>query len=176
MLKAIAEHAAKGGSFAFETTLSGLGYARMIPRWRQQGYALKLLFLSLPDAELALVRVAARVAQGGHNTPEAVVRRRFAAGIENFHQRYKQLVDAWLLYDNAPSIPLLIDRGQFAVTAPPIDTPKPEAWREAPDMLAAPIALLRKAKKARLLAEQTGTPYVIRERNEPIKDRESSAG
>jgi predicted ABC-type ATPase len=38
MLEAIAEHVAKGESFAFETTLSGLTYARMIPQWRQAGY------------------------------------------------------------------------------------------------------------------------------------------
>jgi predicted ABC-type ATPase len=111
MLASIAVHAAKGESFAFETTLAGLSYARMIPRWRRQGYAVKLLFLSLPDADMALARVAARVAQGGHNIPEAIVRRRFASGIENFHQRYKHLVDAWLLYDNAPSIPVLIAQG-----------------------------------------------------------------
>lgn len=58
MLETIAEHAIKGESFAFETTLSGLGYARMIPRWREDGYIVKLIFLSLPDAETALARVA----------------------------------------------------------------------------------------------------------------------
>jgi len=31
MLEAIAEHARRGESFAFETTLSGLTYAQMIP-------------------------------------------------------------------------------------------------------------------------------------------------
>jgi predicted ABC-type ATPase len=38
MLEAIDLHVAKGESFAFETTLSGLSYARMIPHWRQAGY------------------------------------------------------------------------------------------------------------------------------------------
>ncbi len=108
MLEAIAEHVAKGESFAFETTLSGLTYARMVPRWRQAGYAVKLIFLSLPDAEMALVRVASRVAQGGHAVPEATVRRRFALGIENFHRRYQSLVDSWLLYDNAANPPILL--------------------------------------------------------------------
>lgn len=111
MLEAISEHVAKGESFAFETTLSGLTYARMIPRWRQAGYVVKLIFLSLPDADMAIARVAARVAQGGHDVPEAVVRRRFAAGIRNFHDRYKPLVDDWQLYDNAVSPPVLMDEG-----------------------------------------------------------------
>ena len=34
MLEEIAAHAKRGESFAFETTLSGLTYARMIPAWR----------------------------------------------------------------------------------------------------------------------------------------------
>lgn len=111
MLEAIAEHVTKGESFAFETTLSGLTYTRMIPRWRRAGYVVKLIFLSLPDVEMALVRVAARVAQGGHAVPEATVRRRFAHGIENFHHRYQALVDTWLLYDNAANPPALLAEG-----------------------------------------------------------------
>ena len=111
MLEAIAEHVAKGESFAFETTLSGLSYARMIPRWRQAGYVVKLIFLSLPDVEMALARVSTRVSQGGHHVPKAVVRRRFAAGIEHFHSRYKSLVDFWQLYGNASTPPVLIAEG-----------------------------------------------------------------
>ncbi len=111
MLEAIAEHVAKGESFAFETTLSGLSYARMIPHWRQAGYVVKLIFLSLPNFEMALARVAARVAQGGHAVPEATVRRRFAHGIEYFHHRHQSLVDAWLLYDNAANPPVLLAEG-----------------------------------------------------------------
>ncbi len=34
MLTQIADHVAHGRSFALETTLSGLGYARQIPHWR----------------------------------------------------------------------------------------------------------------------------------------------
>jgi predicted ABC-type ATPase len=111
MLEAIAEHVSRGEDFAFETTLAGLAYAQMIPRWHQSGYRVELVFLSLPDVELALARVAARVAQGGHNVPEAVVRRRFAAGLTNFHSRYKPLVDRWFLYDNSASPPELLEAG-----------------------------------------------------------------
>lgn len=111
MLEAIGEHVTRGESFAFETTLSGLTYARMIPRWREAGYSVKLIFLSLPDVEMALERVAARVAQGGHNVPQEVVRRRFSLGIANFHSRYHSVVDSWLLYDNSSSFPRLLEEG-----------------------------------------------------------------
>ena len=83
----------------------------MIPRWRKAGYVVKLIFLSLPNAEMAVARVAVRVAQGGHNVSEEVVRRRFATGISNFHRVYKALVDSWLHYDNAASPPELLDQG-----------------------------------------------------------------
>ena len=112
MLLEIAERVRRGESFAFETTLSGLSYARAVPRWRAAGYHVKLIFLSLPNADMAVMRVAARVAQGGHNIPEAIIRRRFVAGWRNFQERYVQLVDAWNLYDNSGARPLLLNFGE----------------------------------------------------------------
>lgn len=98
-------------SFAFETTLSGLGYARLIPRWQAAGFRVKIVFLSLPDVELAHARVKARVAQGGHDVPEEVVRRRFGRGMRNFEQVYCKLVDSWILYDNSGAMPELVRSG-----------------------------------------------------------------
>ena len=79
----------------------------MIPGWRASGYAVKLIFLSLPDVEMAIERVAIRIRQGGHAIPEEVIRRRFANGLANF-ERYSLLVDGWQLYDNASTPPVLI--------------------------------------------------------------------
>jgi predicted ABC-type ATPase len=76
MLEEMAASARRGESFAFETTLAGLGYLSHIRAWRASGYNVSLFFLSLPNPELAIARVALRVQQGGHNIPEAVVRRR----------------------------------------------------------------------------------------------------
>ena len=73
----------------------------MVSRWRVAGYHVKLLLLSLPSPEMAIKRVEGRVAQGGHAVPEDVTRRRYAAGWRNFHERYKHLVDSWVLYDNS---------------------------------------------------------------------------
>lgn len=111
MLKEIASHVKRGESFAFETTLSGLTYMQMIPAWRSSGYIVELAFLSLPDVEMAIERVANRVHQGGHNVPEEVIRRRFEHGIRNF-ERYKMLVDSWQLYDNSDIPTILIAEGQ----------------------------------------------------------------
>lgn len=108
MLEMIAECVGRGESFAIETTLSGRGYARMIPHWKNAGYRVTIFFLELPNAELAIQRVADRVAQGGHNVPEVVIRRRFQAGRENFHHTYKPLADVWRHYDNSGDEPRLI--------------------------------------------------------------------
>src|SRR6185369_13144464 len=62
MLAEIQRRVRKGESFAFETTPNGHVYARMIPQWRAEGYQVRLIFLSLPNPEIAIARVATRVA------------------------------------------------------------------------------------------------------------------
>lgn len=112
MLEEIDLCAARGESFAFETTLSGLTYLRHIAAWRSQGYQVSLMFLSLPNAETAIERVASRVRQGGHHVPADVIRRRFAAGLKNFQLHYKGAVDDWVLYDNTDPEPVALEWGQ----------------------------------------------------------------
>jgi len=73
MLEEIDECVDAGHSFAFETTLSGMVYLKKIALWQTHGYQVKLWFLSLPNEEIAVSRVARRVLQGGHNIPEDVI-------------------------------------------------------------------------------------------------------
>ena len=54
---------------------------------------------------MAITRVAQRVLEGGHDVPETVIRRRFEAGLRNFEQVYRGLVDGWALYDNSGEEP-----------------------------------------------------------------------
>jgi len=108
-LEAIARHVVQRESFAFETTLSGRTYARQIPHWQGLGYRVELFFLSLPSADMAVQRVAERVRQGGHNIPEATIRRRFEAGRRLLTELYQPLVDQWVVYDNAGDEPVLMD-------------------------------------------------------------------
>ncbi len=109
MLRELDDHIAHRHSVAIETTLSGKRYARLIPIWQAQGYAVKLIFLSLPTVDLAVARVAMRMRQGGHAIPEQTVRRRFTLGRENFENIYKPLVEAWAHYDNSGSRPILVE-------------------------------------------------------------------
>ena len=87
-------------SFAFETTLSGLSYLKFIKMAKLKGYDVVFFFLWLNSAELAIQRVAARVAKGGHNIPEDVIKRRFAKGIQNF-SKYAAEADDWYIYNNS---------------------------------------------------------------------------
>ncbi len=66
--------------------------------------------MSLPYEEF--VKIVELLAHGGHDVPERVIRRRFGKGWNNFHDIYKRLVDAWVLYDNSGENPLLIDTGE----------------------------------------------------------------
>jgi predicted ABC-type ATPase len=111
MLSEIQRRVRKRESFAFETTLSGHVYARMIPEWRTTGYRVRLIFLGLPNPDMAIARVAMRVAQGGHDVSSIIIRRRFDAGLRNFQGIYMHLVDNWEWYDNSGNTPQLISAG-----------------------------------------------------------------
>ena len=111
MLQELAHHSAERCSFAFETTLSGRTYARMIDTWRANGYTVKLIFLSLASADEAVARVANRVRQGGHHIPTETIRRRFESGLIHFRDTYRHRVDFWQLFDNSGDSPLLIAEG-----------------------------------------------------------------
>ncbi|GHT96375.1 hypothetical protein AGMMS49545_21170 [Betaproteobacteria bacterium] len=112
MLAEIQECVRRSESFAFETTLSGLSYLRHIRQWQARGYRVSLYFLTLPNAEAAIARVFQRVQQGGHDIPEAVIRRRFAAGLRNFEQHYRSVADDWTLYDSSKNIPVILAWGE----------------------------------------------------------------
>jgi predicted ABC-type ATPase len=108
LLVRIKELAAARLDFGFETTLAGRTYIKLISSLRQSGYDVIMFFLWLPSAETAVARVANRVKQGGHNVPEATIRRRFGAGLRNFFGIYASLVNSWHLLDGSHLPPSLI--------------------------------------------------------------------
>jgi predicted ABC-type ATPase len=101
VLQEIDRLVADRADFAFETTLSGLGYARRIRAWKRAGYRVEMVYLKLKSSRLALRRIAARVREGGHDVPRSDVMRRFGRGWANFERVYRPLADAWAVYDNS---------------------------------------------------------------------------
>ena len=96
--------------FAFETTLSGLGYLRRLRKWKSADYRIEITYLRLATPGLARRRIAARVRQGGHHVPRVDVLRRFTRSWSNFQNHYLALADAWAVYDNSGETPSLIER------------------------------------------------------------------
>jgi predicted ABC-type ATPase len=101
MLEEIERQARTGGDFGFETTLSGRGYVPLFHRLAEQGYRAHFYFMWIPDVELSLKRIEGRVAKGGHNIPEPIVRRRFDRSLRNFWTLYRPLAGSWTVYDNS---------------------------------------------------------------------------
>ena len=67
-----------------------------------------LFFLWVESVDLALSRVQKRVLRGGHDVPEAAVRRRYDRSIQNFLVHYRRLADFWTLFDNSGAIPRVV--------------------------------------------------------------------
>jgi len=111
MAQAIDNSTAAMESFAIETTLSGRSYLGLIRECQRFGYEICLIFLRLPNVELAIDRVRIRVRQGGHDIPEDVIRRRFTRGWKNFQELYSPIVDDWHLFDSSGSSVRLIESG-----------------------------------------------------------------
>lgn len=95
-------------NFAFETTLSGRGYLRLIKRLKVQGWRVELIYLALPSAEMSLMRVRERVAHGGHNIPEEAIYRRFPRSLRNLFIEYSVIVDSTLCFMNIGDAPELV--------------------------------------------------------------------
>lgn len=117
MLHRLDELAAQRANFAFETTLASRSFAPWVGKLVSTGYEFRLVFVSLPDADLSVARVATRVAEGGHDVPEETIRRRFAAGHSNFFKLYRPLATSWRMYDNALRTRRLVATGSRDQTA-----------------------------------------------------------
>jgi predicted ABC-type ATPase len=81
-----------------ETTLATRSHAARIRKWKAAGYRIELVYLRPPSADFSVMRVARRVAQGGHGIPEDTLRRRFTLSLDYLEAVYKPLVNSWEVY------------------------------------------------------------------------------
>lgn len=101
MVARIDELLAEGESFAIETTLATRSYTALISKAHDLGYKVTLIFFWLQSPELAEMRVAKRVREGGHDIPTPTLRRRYKAGAVNLFELYMPVVDYWMIFDNS---------------------------------------------------------------------------
>ncbi|MGL4611720.1 MAG: zeta toxin family protein [Trueperaceae bacterium] len=110
MLEQLHRLASQGETFAFETTLASRTFAPFLRNLKNGSYTVSLLFLYLESPDLAVKRVAERVASGGHQVPEVDIRRRYEAGLRNLFRLYRPIVDSWSIWNASGEAQALIAR------------------------------------------------------------------
>ncbi|MDO5443091.1 MAG: zeta toxin family protein [Bacteroidia bacterium] len=91
----------RNADFCIESTLATRSLLRMVREAKANGYTVTLIYFWLNSPELAIARVKDRVAAGGHNTPEPIIRRRYLMGLSYFFDEYVPECDRWILADNS---------------------------------------------------------------------------
>lgn len=108
LLREVRSHIAQSHDFALETTLAGRGYLKLVGQLRAVGWRVELIYLALPDKAMSHLRVAERVASGGHDIPAADIDRRFARSLQHLLDDFSQRVDFSRCYMNSGSAPDLV--------------------------------------------------------------------
>lgn len=101
MLERLKVLSARNLDFAFETTLAARTFAKFLKQCQSNGYKINLFYVWLNSPELAVARVASRVASGGHNIPRDTIIRRYERGRRNFVKLYSPIADRWIAYNNS---------------------------------------------------------------------------
>jgi predicted ABC-type ATPase len=108
MLERMRSLASGDRDFAIETTCAGRGHINFLRHCKGMGWRITFVFLWLPSPQVALQRVANRVAGGGHSIPAKIVIRRYWAGLRNMFTDYLPLADVASIYDHGGHAPVLI--------------------------------------------------------------------
>ncbi|MBV8966094.1 MAG: ZTL protein [Mycobacteriaceae bacterium] len=86
--------------FAFETTLGGSTIARLLAEAAPQGIEVRMFYVGLASPDAHMARVRQRVRAGGHDIPDATIRRRWRHSRQNLVQLLSVLAEL-RLYDNS---------------------------------------------------------------------------
>lgn len=107
-LREIEERIRQRDNFAFETTLAGRSYLRLVERLRREGWRVELIYLALPSVEMSKLRVAERVAHGGHTIPMAAIERRFPRSLRHLLNDFSHRTDSCICFMNDGETPVLV--------------------------------------------------------------------
>lgn len=86
--------------YVFETTLGGHTIASLLAMAARSGLEVCVWYAGLQSPALHIARVKARVARGGHDIPEADIRKRYDSGRKNLI-RLLPLLTELRVYDNS---------------------------------------------------------------------------
>lgn len=108
MLKTVKDMVLRGESFAFESTLSGKTWHKILTHALEKGYSVTIYFLYTSNVSLNIKRVKERAKRGGHFIQPADIKRRFPKCFDNFWNIYRSLANEWFVFDNTKKKPRLI--------------------------------------------------------------------
>ena len=89
-----------GLDFTFETTLGGNTMPRLLGEAAKRGAEVHVVYVGLDSAAVHIARVRQRVRAGGHDIPEAVIRRRYRHSLINLVTLLPVLTEL-RVYDNS---------------------------------------------------------------------------
>lgn len=101
----------KNMNFGIETTLATKTLLKMAQKAQSVGYEVTIMYIWLRNPDMAVERVKARVATGGHFIDEQTIRRRYYTGLHYFFSEYIPFCDHWLLMDNSTPPLRIVARG-----------------------------------------------------------------
>jgi predicted ABC-type ATPase len=111
-------------TYAFETTLGASTIPRILAQAASGGAEVRIWYVGLDSVDRHIARVRARVSRGGHDIPEADIRRRFETSRVNLVALMPSLA-ALRVYDNSaeadpakgvapvPRLVLYVERGRI---------------------------------------------------------------
>lgn len=88
-----------GRSFNQETTLTGHSILGVIKKAKEQGFEIRLSYIGVESADLAVERVKERVNKGGHGIDESVIRKRYETSFSML-KKVMPLCDSVEIIDN----------------------------------------------------------------------------
>jgi predicted ABC-type ATPase len=89
-----------GKSFAFETVMSTPEKVALLSQARELGYSVTLVFVTTSDPDINVLRVAGRVAKGGHDVDSSAVHSRYESAMKLLPVAIEQ-ADSVLVLDNS---------------------------------------------------------------------------
>lgn len=101
------QHLSQLKDFCFETVLSTDRNLKLLKKAKEKGYFIKCVYILTALPEVNVMRVRARVIQGGHGVPEDKIRSRYHRSLELIKEVIP-VCDICHIYDNSDDVPFRI--------------------------------------------------------------------
>lgn len=101
------DHVAKLIDFSFETVMSTDRNLKLLKKAREKGFFIKCIYVITALPEINVMRVQARIAQGGHGVPEDKIISRYNRCLDLIRE-VVPVCDIVHIYDNSGDVPYRI--------------------------------------------------------------------